>query len=53
METIVFDGVVTQRVVDLAEEHGVKLIVGDRIADLSRRPNSVRIMTIPEVAGAP
>ncbi|HMK84139.1 MAG TPA: DNA primase DnaG [Candidatus Bathyarchaeia archaeon] len=53
VETIVFDGVVTQRVVDLAEEHGVRLIVGDRIADLSRRPNSVRIMTIPEVAGAP
>ena len=53
VETIVFDGVVTQRVVDLAEERGVKLIVGDRIADLSRRPNSVRIMTIPEVAGAP
>jgi len=53
VETIVFDGVVTQRVVDLAEEHGVKLIVGDRIADLSRRPNSIRIMTIPEVAGAP
>lgn len=53
VQTIVFDGVVTQRVVDLAEEHGVKLIVGDRIADLSRRPSAVRIMTIPEVAGAP
>jgi DNA primase len=53
VETIVFDGVVTQRVLDLAEEHGVKLIVGDRIAELSRRPNSVRIMTIPEVAGPP
>ena len=53
VETIVFDGVVTQRVVDLAEEHGVKLIVGDRIAELTRRPASVRIMTLPEVAGAP
>jgi DNA primase len=53
VETIVFDGVVTQRVVDLAEEHGVKVIVGDRIAELTRRPNSVRIMTLPEVAGAP
>jgi DNA primase len=53
VETIVFDGVVTQRVLDLADEHGVKLVVGDRIAELSRRPNSVRIMTIPEVAGAP
>jgi len=53
VETIVFDGVVTQRVLDLAEEHGVKLVVGDRIAELTRRPNSVRIMTLPEVAGAP
>jgi len=53
VETIVFDGVVTQRVVDLAEEHGVKLIVGDRIAELTRRPGTVRIMTLPEVAGAP
>ena len=53
VETIVFDGVVTQRVVDLAEEHGVKLIVGDRIAELTRRPGAVRIMTLPEVAGAP
>ena len=53
METIVFDGVVTQRVLDLAEEHGVKLVVGDRIAELTRRPNLVRILTLPEVAGAP
>jgi DNA primase len=53
VDSIVFDGVVTQRVVDLAEEHGVKLIVGDRIAELTRRPTAVRIMTLPEVAGAP
>ena len=53
VDTIIFDGVVTQRVVDLADEHGVKLIVGDRIAELTRRPGSVRIMTLPEVAGAP
>jgi DNA primase len=53
VETIVFDGVVTQRVVDLSEERGVKLIVGDRIAELTRRPGSLRIMTLPEVAGAP
>jgi DNA primase len=53
IDTIVFDGVVTQRLVDLAEERGVKLVVGDRIADLARRPSSVRIMTLPEVAGPP
>jgi DNA primase len=53
VDTIVFDGVVTQRLVDLAEEKAVKLIVGDRIADLARRPASVKIMTLPEVAGPP
>jgi len=51
VETIVFDGVVTQRLVDLAEERGVKMIVGDRIAELARRPSSIKIMTLPEIAG--
>ncbi len=53
IDTIVFDGVVSQRLIDLAEERGVKLVVGDRVADLTRRPASIRIMTLPEVAGPP
>ncbi len=53
VDTIVFDGVVTQRLLDLAEERGVKLVVGDRIAELARRPNTIKIMTLPEVAGPP
>jgi DNA primase len=53
VDTVVFDGVVTQRLVDMAEERGVKLLVGDRIADLTRRPGSIKIMTLPEVAGPP
>jgi hypothetical protein len=53
VETIVFDGVVTQRLLDLAEERGVKLVVGDRLAELTRRPGSIKIMTLPEVAGPP
>jgi DNA primase len=51
VNTIIFDGVVTQRLLDLAEEHGVKMVIGDRIAELTRRPGSIRIMTLPEVAG--
>jgi hypothetical protein len=51
VNTIIFDGVVTQRLLDLAEEHGVKMVIGDRIADLTRRPGSIKIMTLPEVAG--
>jgi DNA primase len=51
VNAIIFDGVVTQRLLDLAEEHGVKLVIGDRIAELTRRPGSIKIMTLPEVAG--
>jgi DNA primase len=51
VNTIIFDGVVTQRLLDLAEERGVKLVVGDRIAELTHRPSSIKIMTLPEVAG--
>jgi len=53
VETIIFDGVVTQRLLDLADERGVKVVVGDRIAELTRRPSSIKIMTLPEVAGPP
>ena len=53
VDTIIFDGVVTQRLLDLAEEHGVKMVIGDRIAELMRRPGSIKIMTLPEVAGPP
>lgn len=51
VDSIIFDGVVTQRLLDLAEQRGVKMIVGDRIAELARRPASIKIMTLPEVAG--
>jgi DNA primase len=51
VNTIIFDGVVTQRLLDLAEEHGVKLVIGDRVAELTRKPASIKIMTLPEVAG--
>jgi DNA primase len=53
VDTIIFDGVVTQRLLDLAEERGIKTVVGDRIAELARRPGAIKIMTLPEVAGAP
>jgi len=53
VDTIVFYGVVTQRLIDLAEERGVKMVIGDRIADLTRRPGTIKIMTLPEVAGPP
>jgi len=51
VDAIVFDGVVTQRLIDLAEERNVKLVIGDRVAELTRRPNTVRVATLSEVLG--
>ena len=50
VSVIVFDGRVTQRLVDIASQIGVKLIIGDRISDLVKRPANLRILTFDSVA---
>jgi DNA primase len=48
--TIVFDGVITQRLVDLAEEKGVKRIVGDRVSGVVKRPVDIQLLTFNDFA---
>jgi DNA primase len=45
---IVFDGVVTQRLVDKANSLGIKLIVGERIGSLEKKPESMTIMRLAD-----
>jgi DNA primase len=47
--TIVFDGVITQRLVDIALEKGVKRIIGDRISGVVKRPVEVQLFTAEEL----
>jgi len=49
--TLVFDGVVTQRLIDLAESRNIKLVVGDRISEIAKRPMNLKIMTMNELLG--
>ena len=44
--TIVFDGVITQRLVDIAGDKGVKRIVGDRISGVVKRPVDIQLLTV-------
>src|SRR5215831_376441 len=44
--TVVFDGVVTQRLLDLASTKNVKYLIGDRVSDLAKRPGTVSILTM-------
>ncbi|MFX1266176.1 MAG: DNA primase, partial [Promethearchaeota archaeon] len=43
---VIFDGIITQRIVDIATEQDLKTIVGERISGLAKRPTSVELLTI-------
>ncbi len=43
--SIVFDGIITQRLVDLASNKGVKAIVGVKVGNVSKRPEGIEIVT--------
>jgi len=49
VNTIVFDGVITQRLVDISGEKGVRLIVGDRISGVVKRPVDVKLLTVSDI----
>jgi len=45
----VFDGVITQRLVDIALDKRVKCIVAARISDVVKRPLKLQLVTFSEV----
>lgn len=50
VDTIVFDGIITQRIVDVASEKNIKRIVASRISDAVKPSLTVQLMTFAEVA---
>ncbi len=48
-EGIVFDGVITQRVVDLAARRNISYLVGVRIGSVVKIPSNVNIMTFDQI----
>ena len=42
---VVFDGIVTQRLVDLAETQGVKLLLGIKVGNIFKKPDKVQVIT--------
>ena len=45
VQAIVFDGIITQRLVDLAANKGVKVLVGVKIGNVNKRPPGIEIAT--------
>ena len=50
VDTIVFDGIITQRIVDVASEKNIKRIIASRVSDAVKPSLTVQLMTFAEVA---
>ena len=45
VHAIVFDGIITQRLVDLASRQGVKTLIGIKIGNVNKAPENIEIIT--------
>jgi len=50
IDTIVFDGVITQRLIDIASEKKINYLVAARISDVIKQPLSVKLLTFDDVS---
>ncbi|MEM2917148.1 MAG: DNA primase DnaG [Candidatus Bathyarchaeia archaeon] len=49
VDTVVFDGIITQRIVDIASEKNIKNIVASRISESLKPPINVQLTTFSEI----
>ncbi len=49
IDTVVFDGVITQRLVDIAAERSINYLVAARISTAMKQPLKVKLMTFEEI----
>ena len=45
-DTVIFDGVISQRLVDVASEKGIKKLVAFKSMNIVKKPNDVKLITI-------
>ena len=51
VDTVVFDGVITQRLVDVADNQKIKYLVAARVSDVVKRPLNVHLITFTDIRG--
>ncbi|MBS7606302.1 MAG: DNA primase DnaG [Candidatus Bathyarchaeia archaeon] len=49
VNTVVFDGIITQRLVDIASEKNIKYLVAARISEVVKQPLSVNLLTFDDI----
>ena len=48
VEVVIFDGIITQRLLDIVYERGVKTIIGARQHDITKKPAKIDLYTFSE-----
>jgi hypothetical protein len=51
VDTVVFDGVITQRLIDIASERNIKYLVAARVSDVVKQPLNVHLLTFADIQG--
>jgi len=51
VDTVVFDGVITQRLVDIANEKDIKYLVAARVSETIKQPLRVHVITFTDIEG--
>jgi len=46
---VVFDGIITQRLLDIAEEKNISVVVGDRVSNIAKKPANLKILTFSDI----
>ncbi|MEM3696407.1 MAG: DNA primase DnaG [Candidatus Bathyarchaeia archaeon] len=49
VNTVIFDGIITQRIVDVASEKNIKNIIASRISDAVKPPLNVQLLTFSDI----
>ncbi len=49
VDTIVFDGIITQRIVDVANDKNIKNVIASRISEAVKTPLNVQLMTFSDI----
>ena len=48
-EHLIFDGIVTERLIELADASGIKTIITNRIGNLNNNKTSLKIITFNQI----
>ncbi len=50
VKVLVFDGIITQRILDIASDNGMEMVIGVKEGSIEQRPEGVRVYTADDLA---